>query len=119
MLPETVRLSQPSKEQLLRLKRRTGISNWNVLSRWGLCLSLSDDRPPSITSSEADSNVEMSWKTFGGGHADVYAALVTWRAHLDGVSSDQCLKDHLQRGIARLSEARDLPELLAMTGQKV
>ena len=39
---ETVRLSQRGKEQLIKLKRVTGIKQWNVLCRWALCVSLAD-----------------------------------------------------------------------------
>lgn len=118
MLPETVRLSQQSKEQLLRLKRRTGIQNWNVLSRWGLCLSLSDPRPPTVGGEREESNVEMSWRTFAGTEADVYSALVVHRAHVDSMSPSEALRAHLQRGIARLSEATDLESLLDFAGSE-
>ena len=33
-----VRLSNQAKEQLIRLKTRTGIQQWNILCRWALCL---------------------------------------------------------------------------------
>ncbi|WP_435947067.1 DndE family protein [Dryocola sp. BD586] len=32
---DNVRLSEKAKQQLITLKRRTGIENWNVLCRWG------------------------------------------------------------------------------------
>ena len=51
---EQIRLSQAAKEQLLRLKRRTGIKNWNVLCRWGLCRSLAEPTPPSPVTIPAD-----------------------------------------------------------------
>ncbi len=35
-----VRLSAEAKEQLIRLKTRTGIGQWNILCRWAFCLSL-------------------------------------------------------------------------------
>jgi len=37
MIMKTVRLSQSSKDQLSRLKGKTGIKNWNILCRWALC----------------------------------------------------------------------------------
>jgi DNA sulfur modification protein DndE len=33
---ENVRISEKAKNQLITLKRRTGIQNWNTLCRWGL-----------------------------------------------------------------------------------
>ena len=34
-----IRLSQQAKDQLIKLKRVTGIEHWNVLCRWALCVS--------------------------------------------------------------------------------
>ena len=33
-----VKLSNQAKEQLIRLKTRTGVPHWNVLCRWAFCL---------------------------------------------------------------------------------
>ena len=46
-----VKLSTQAKEQLIRLKTRTGIPHWNVLCRWAFCLSLRQSlrRPPLIS----------------------------------------------------------------------
>ena len=41
-----VRLSTQAREQLIRLKTRTGIPHWNVLCRWAFCLSLRQATPP-------------------------------------------------------------------------
>ena len=35
-----------AKEQLIRLKTRTGIPQWNILCRWAFCLSLAEPTPP-------------------------------------------------------------------------
>ena len=42
MIIKQVRVSQQAKDQLSRLKGKTGIKNWNVLCRWALCYSLSE-----------------------------------------------------------------------------
>src|SRR5262249_53471841 len=72
-------LSAQAKEQLIRLKIKTGIEHWNVLCRWAFCLSLKEDSPPSPIDIPADSNVELSWQVFGGEHADLYLALLIGR----------------------------------------
>lgn len=74
-----IRLSNQAKEQLIRLKRSTGIKNWNVLSRWAFCASLADKTPPGGSKIATDSSVEMSWKVFGGEYQDVYLALLKER----------------------------------------
>jgi len=69
-----VRLSNQAKEQLIRLKTRTGIQQWNILCRWALCLSLKEKTPPTPIDIPADSNVEMTWQVFGGEHNELYLA---------------------------------------------
>ena len=68
---DIIRLSEKQKQQLIVLKRRTGIENWNVLCRWALCLSLADPTEPPKEDIPTDSNVEMTWKTLTGGESEV------------------------------------------------
>lgn len=104
---ETVRLSQRAKDQLMRVKRDTGIKNWNVLCRWALCLSLAEESIPAPAKIVTDSSVEMKWDTFGGEHASIYRALLIQRCVRDGLATDDesladQLKLHLHRGIGYL-----------------
>ena len=46
MIIKQVRLSQQAKDQLSRLKAKTGIKNWNILCRWALTYSLSENTVP-------------------------------------------------------------------------
>ena len=101
-----VRLSTQAKEQLIRLKRVTGIKNWNVLCRWALCTSLADPSPPLIRSVVTDSNVEMSWRTFTGADETVYLSLLVERAHREPLydgSTATLLSAHLHRGVGMLA----------------
>src|SRR4051812_42843201 len=41
-----IRLSSQAKDQLTRLKAKTGIGQWNILCRWAFCLSLRQPAPP-------------------------------------------------------------------------
>lgn len=100
---ETVRISQSGRDQLIRLKRHTGIQNWNVLCRWAFCLSLKDETPPSRSPIVADSNIEMSWKTFAGTYDEIYKALVQVRARKDAFETeDWALTAHVHRGLSML-----------------
>jgi len=113
MAIEHIRLSQQAKDQLIKLKRVTGIEHWNVLCRWALCLSLAEQTVPSPAKIPADSNVEMSWKVFGGRYADLYMALMKERCVRDGLGTDpeilaQQFRLHLHRGISYLAGNREL-----------
>lgn len=116
---EHIRLSQQAKDQLIKLKRRTGIKNWNVLCRWAFCLSLEDLSVPPTSKIPADSSVEMSWKVFGGKYQEIYLALLKERCKQDGIAfSDEILatqfKIHLHRGIKYLAADKEIKNIASL-----
>lgn len=101
---DTIRLSEKQKQQLTKLKSKTGIENWNVLCRWALCMSLAEETAPPVEDIPSGST-EMTWKVFGGEYADIYLALLRQAykkqsAQLEGVHFGDFLKLHLNRGIS-------------------
>lgn len=125
---ETVRVDKRGKGQLITLKRRTGLKNWNVLCRWAVCLSLAEDSPPVAQDAGEPSNVEMTWQTFAGRNGDLFSALVAARCQADGLGVDrdtlaEQFRLHLQRGLTYLvgrDETRTLSGLasLALAGSE-
>lgn len=105
LLVETVRVSQKSKDQLVRIKRNTGIENWNSLCRCALLHSLSLPEEPDIIKLESISSIEMTWKTFAGDHGKVIEALIAYRYKKSKTAyiSDYFYA-HLQRGIEELAK---------------
>ncbi|WP_139490102.1 DNA sulfur modification protein DndE [Brevibacillus dissolubilis] len=108
MIVKQIRLSEKAKDQLIRIKGRTGIQQWNILCRWALCLSLQEPIPPVDDEIAADSNVEMTWQVFGGEYQELYEALVIQRCVQDGLGTDPAtlakqFRLHLHRGIAYMS----------------
>ncbi len=108
MAIEHIRLSQQAKDQLVRLKRATGIPNWNVICRWAFCLSLAEPSVPAPAKIASDSSVEMTWKIFGGEYNEIYLALLKERCHNDGLTLTEDtlhlqFKLHLHRGIGYLA----------------
>lgn len=102
---DSIKLSEKQKQQLIRLKSKTGIENWNVLCRWALCMSLAENSAPPVEDIPSDSNVEMSWKVFAGEYADVYLAVLrevyqNQKARLNDVPFSDFVKLHLNRGIS-------------------
>lgn len=119
MAIEHIRVSKQAREQLIRLKRHTGIEHWNVLCRWAFCRSLAEATPPPPAKIPADSNVEMSWRVFGGRHSDIYMALLKARCLADGLALDdetlaQQFRLHLHRGIAYLANDREVRDVAAL-----
>lgn len=104
---EHIRLSQTARDQLVTLKRRTRIMQWNVLCRWAFCRSLAEGTPPPAAKIPADSSVEMTWRVFAGVHGDELWGLLRQRCHADGLPlDDETLANqfrlHLHRGIGYL-----------------
>ena len=103
-----IRLSTQAKEQLIRLKTRTTIPQWNILCRWAFCLSLRQPAPPTPVEIPADSNVEMTWQVFGGEAHELYLALLKERCARDGLGTAEDglarqFRLHLHRGISHLA----------------
>lgn len=112
---EHIRVSKQAREQLIRLKRHTGIDHWNILCRWAFCRSLAEPSAPPPARIVTDSNVEMSWRVFGGRHHELYLALLKERCLRDGFGVDEEVLDqqfrlHLHRGIAYLAGDRTIRE---------
>jgi DNA sulfur modification protein DndE len=108
VIVKQIRLSQKAKDHLSRLKGKTGINNWNILCRWALCYSLSEKTIPTDIEIPSDSNLEMSWYTFGGEYSEIYEALMkAWCIEMGLPDDEETLakyfKLNLERGIAHLS----------------
>lgn len=107
MMIKQVRVSQQAKDQLARLKAKTGIKNWNILCRWALCYSLAEKTLPTDIPIAADSNLEMSWYTFGGEYYEIYESLIkAWCIRMELPIDDDTIVKYfrlnLERGIAHL-----------------
>jgi DNA sulfur modification protein DndE len=107
---ENVKISEKAKNQLITLKRRTGIQNWNVLCRWAFCLSIREKTRLPNETIITDSSVEMTWKTFAGGNEALYMNLLLLKAKKDSIEIERAeinnyFKLHLHRGISYLNNA--------------
>ena len=120
---ENIRLSLAARDRLSALKRRTGLRQWNILCRWAFCLSLAEKSMPPRIDIPADSNVEMTWRTFAGAEgAEILAAALKARCLRDGLPTDDAtlareFRLHLNRGIGYLSttgKIKSLSDLLAL-----
>jgi DNA sulfur modification protein DndE len=104
---ETVRISPAAKDQLITLKRRTGLKHWNELGRWALCRSLAEPtRPPNVPI-PTEGGIEIEWRTFAGRASDLYLDLLRQRCVADELKPDsrtvqRQLLLHLHRGIGYL-----------------
>ena len=120
---ENIGVSQRAREILITLKRRTGIANWNVICRWAFCDSLANQNRPVPVVGQADSNIDMAWDTFAGEISDALLAAFEVRAAKDKIPREKheraaYFRSHLERGIAQLQSAKDLPSFVARSFSK-
>jgi DNA sulfur modification protein DndE len=116
-------LTPQARDQLIRLKTRTGIGQWNILCRWAFCLSLRQPAPPTPIELP-NSSVEITWQTFGGEAHELYLALLKERCQQDGLGTadDVLLRQfrlHLHRGISHLATpqaVRSIGDLVNLAG---
>jgi len=126
---DRIKLSQSAKDQLTKLKRNTKIDQWNILCRWAFCCSLAEPSIPSPVPIPQDSNVEMTWRVFGGDIADILLIALKQRCHNDGLPLDKetlatQFRLHLHRGIGYLAGDQSIKKIedliaVAMLPQKV
>ncbi|WP_330205332.1 DNA sulfur modification protein DndE [Cyanobacterium sp. Dongsha4] len=119
---ERIKLSKKAKDQLIKLRKVTKIEQWNILCRWGFCRSLREKHTPAPYPIPADSNVEMSWNTFGGEIAEILLLALIHRCYQDGFeinaeTLNQQFRLHLHRGINYLVtdlESKTLSDFVAL-----
>ena len=121
---ETIHVSQTARDQLVKLKRYTGLKNWNILCRWGYCASLAEPSPPPASRIPSDSTVEMTWRVFGGAHHELYLAMLKQRCKRDGLPLDDDtlasqFRLHLHRGIAYLAADKRIKDIGALVDRAV
>ena len=123
---DRITLSQSAKDQLLKLRRNTKIDQWNILCRWAFCRSLAEPTIPSPVPIPANSNVELTWKVFGGEMSDILIIALKQRCHNDGFPLDKetlatQFRLHLHRGIGYLAgdpNIKKIEDLIAVAFSK-
>lgn len=109
MAISTVYINSKGKDNLARLKRNTGVKNWNTLCRWALCYSLSEETPPPPIDKGVEIEGLMTWKVFSGQYEELYLGLIKLRCKEEGLEPTDkiCAEQfrlHIHRGLARLIE---------------
>ncbi len=110
------KLSQSAKDQLTKLKRHTKIDQWNILCRWAFCRSLAEPSIPSPVPIPTDSNLELTWRVFGGEISDILVIALKQRCHNDGLGCEKetlstQFRLHLHRGIGYLAGDPDIKKI--------
>ena len=109
---DRVKLTAAAKQQLINLKRRTGIEHYNTICRHALVVSLNNPANVPIENLQFTNGIEIDWEVFCGGYGHTYLNLMIARAAQEGVQpSDgnirQLLSSHLHRGLSYLASRNE------------
>jgi DNA sulfur modification protein DndE len=108
---ETLRLGKQSRDNLIKIKRVTGIEHWNIICRWALFVSLREPTRPVVPPETSEGGVEIAWKVFAGELNDVIAAVLYIRMSYEVEGRDnECagvLRAHVTRGLGYLASGTE------------
>ena len=116
-LPDAVRISTRGREILIKLKRYTGIGQWNTLCRVAYCYSLAIPTEPTQLPEKGDVALEIEWPTFAGPIKTELAALTVARATAAAVAEQDIaryVRSHLERGLSAIQNVRSVAEVVTM-----
>jgi DNA sulfur modification protein DndE len=119
-LPDAVRISARGREILIKLKRYTGIGQWNTLCRVAYCYSLAIATEPTQSPEKGDIALEIEWPTFVGPIRTELAALTVARATAAAVAEQDIaryVRSHLERGLSAIQNVRSVAEVVAMVAK--
>lgn len=117
---DRVRLTHSEKNLLTRMKANTGIDNWNIFSRWALCVSLSESTKIDFLSADTNYAIEMSWMVFAGKDYKIYQDLLISDCNINNLAINKTnlnriLRARLNHGIKILhSEVKSLEDLISL-----
>jgi DNA sulfur modification protein DndE len=114
---DRLRLTAAAKNQLITLKRKTGIEHYNALCRHALCLSLANPTIPPTEEFNFNGGIDIDWRTFTGGNEILYLNLLLVRLINDGSPTNtetvkQILTCHIHRGLSYLSARTQQDQIL-------
>ncbi|MBI3102179.1 MAG: DNA sulfur modification protein DndE [Burkholderiales bacterium] len=116
---ERIKLNVAARNQLVTLKRRTGIEHNNAICRHALCLSLANPSIPPSENFSFNGGIEIDWRTLTGGQDALYHNLLAARLLSEGKRvNDESIRQtfllHVHRGLSYLVSSRDSDLLIEM-----
>jgi DNA sulfur modification protein DndE len=119
---ETLRTTTNVKNLLTRIKGVTGIQYWNVICRWGLCLSIKQSTLPRLIEEKLD-GIEIDYDVFVGKNKTIYTQLLIndLQKHKIEITKENLYKylyAHVNRGVSiiynyKMKSISDLASLIA------
>ena len=113
--PDAVRVSTRGREILIKLKRYTGISQWNTLCRVAYCYSMAIATEPTQVLEKGDVALEIEWPTFVGPLRKELGVITVSRMAALGVDQSDVgkfVRAHVERGLGAMQNVRSVADLV-------
>ncbi len=122
----TLRYSKKVRDQLIWMKRQTGLPHYHTLCRWAFCLSMADPtRPKQLqiggdarerrgkSIGEEAATFELPWERFGQRDAEILGLILKRRLLTENTESTRenlqhAAQAHIQRGMSRLMAGKKI-----------
>lgn len=119
---DTIRLGKQSRDQLVKIKRNTGIENWNIVCRWAFSVSIREETCPPLEKTSKEDGVEITWKVFAGDQSEIFSTLlnvdlIRRKARNTDLDANELLHAHLRRGLGFLASGSDIRTIEAFLGK--
>lgn len=116
---ERIKLNAAARNQLVTLKRRTGIEHNNAICRHALCISLANPSVPPEENFSFGGGIEIDWRTLTGGQDALYHNLLVVRLLSEGKRvTEEAVRLtfvlHVHRGLSYLVSRRENDLLVEM-----
>lgn len=103
---DRIRLTATAKNQLITLKRKTGIQHYNSFCRHALCLSLANSTEIPPENLNFSGGLEIDWSTISGETNRILINLIYTAQRDHAITEDQLkteITQHIHRGLSYLS----------------
>jgi DNA sulfur modification protein DndE len=103
---DRIRLTANAKNQLVTLKRKTGIEHYNSLCRHALCLSLANPSELIKETLTFNGGLEIDWRVLTSGYENLYVNILLTVHEMilyDEEEVRELLCSHIHRGLSYMN----------------
>lgn len=109
-----VKISEKYKDLLIKIKKNTGIMQWNEIFRIALCISLNEKK--NIIEKDIKASIlAIEWKTFSGSMSGYLSSLINVlyinNAELMNIKKEEFVQYHIERGIEKMVKLKSVNDL--------
>jgi DNA sulfur modification protein DndE len=112
---DNVKICEKDKEILIKIKKNTGIDQWNVLCRIAFLLTV--QKKYKFASNYGVSKIDLDWKTFSGKYDEILKLLIDYSAKEVSLSGEKIqshskyLEKKISLGISEMKKVKNVLDI--------